>query len=41
MAAVNPLSFDLGQPSVPIPKFVSSCGKLVYEFRNRRTLANL
>ena len=27
--------------SVPIPKFVPSCGKLIYEFRNRRTLANL
>jgi hypothetical protein len=27
--------------SVPIPKFVSSCGKLICEFRNRRILAKL
>jgi len=25
------------QPSVPIPKFISSCGKVFYEFRNRDT----
>jgi len=27
--------------SVPIPKFVQLCSDLIYEFRNRRTLANL
>ena len=28
-------------PSVPIPKFVSFCGAIVYELRNRRTLGTL